>query len=442
MSFNLPADWFETKLGDVCTDPQYGYTTKATNKGSLKLLRTTDITSGRIDWSSVPYCSKDPETIEKYIIKDGDVVIARAGSVGVSYLLRKPERAVFASYLIRFRPFLNEKYFYYFLKSPFFWREISEKKLGITIPNVNATKLKAVSLPLPSKCEQEKVVEAVERLFSDLDNAINNLKKAKDQLKIYRQSVLKYAFEGKLTKKHSVWERMSLSKVCEIKPSKKEVDGLPEEMDVSFLPMPNISESGKIIKHDIQKLKGVRKGYTYFKDGDVLLAKITPCFENGKKAIAENLINGVGFGSTEFHVLRSMEKVLPKWILLTVSLESFRNKAILQMTGAVGQKRVPSRIVEEYEISVPSIEEQKEIVQEIESRFSVCDKMEETIANSLEQADALRQSILKQVFEGKLTEEWRKNNPELINGENSAKALLEKIKAEREVLGNTRKRKR
>jgi len=245
-----------------------------------------------------------------------------------------------------------------------------------------------------------------------------------------------------LTEKHSAWERMPLSKVCEIKPSKKEVDDLSEEMDISFLPMPNVSESGKIIKHDVRKIRDVRKGYTYFKNRDVLLAKITPCFENGKKAIAENLINGIGFGSTEFHVLRPLEKVLPKWIFMAVSLEDFRNKAILQMTGAVGQKRVPSRVVEEYEILVPSIKEQEEITQEIESRFSVCDKMEETIDGSLKQAEVLRQSILKQAFEGKLTEQWRKEHPELISGENSAKALLEKIKAEREVLENTRKRKR
>ena len=328
--------------------------------------------------------------------------------------------------------FFIQKYVYYF----FLFRRTKLISLGMggAQPNISQGIVKNQLFPVLSFPEQAQIVSIIDQLFSDLDNAIDNLQKAKDQLKIYRQSVLKYAFEGKLTEKHSIWERIPLSKVCEIKPSKKEVDNLSEQMDVSFLPMPNVSESGKIIKHDTRKIKEVRKGYTYFKNGDVLLAKITPCFENGKKAIAENLINGVGFGSTEFHVLRPLAKVLPKWIFMAVSLEDFRNKAILQMTGAVGQKRVPSRVVEEYEILVPSIKEQEGIIQEIESRFSVSEKMEETIENSLNQAEALRQSILKQAFEGKLTEDWRKEHPEFINGENSAKALLEKIKAEKEAM--------
>jgi len=151
-----------------------------------------------------------------------------------------------------------------------------------------------------------------------------------------------------------------------------------------------------------KKIKDVIKGYTYFKDGDVLLAKITPCFENGKRAIAKDLKNGIGFGSTEFHIIRPKEKVTSDWIFFSISRDDFKNEAKNKMTGTAGQKRFPARIVENFKIPVPKVQEQTQIVSEIESRFSVIDKLEETVDNSLLKAEQLRKSILKSAFEGKL----------------------------------------
>ncbi|QBQ56657.1 restriction endonuclease subunit S [Nitrosococcus wardiae] len=197
----IPDNWVNSTLGDVCSQPQYGYTTKASNKGNLHLLRTTDITSRKITWETVPFCSDNPDDPEKYLLEDGDIVISRAGSVGVSYLIQKPERSVFASYLIRFKPFIDRKFFKYFLDGPLYWNAISENRLGIAVPNVNASKLKRISLPVPPLNEQRRIVAKLEELFSELDKGIESLKTAREQLKVYRQAVLKHAFEGKLTAK-------------------------------------------------------------------------------------------------------------------------------------------------------------------------------------------------------------------------------------------------
>ena len=198
------------------------------------------------------------------------------------------------------------------------------------------------------------------------------------------------------------WQRFSLSKICEINPGKKELEKLSKETEVSFLPMACVSEDGKMLSQEKRKLKNVIKGFTYFRDEDVLLAKITPCFENGKRAIAKNLLNGVGFGSTEFHVLRPNGMATSRWLFYAISQDNFRNIAKSQMTGTAGQKRVPKRVLEEFEIPIPDINEQAIISEKIETQFTRLDaaiKSLKTIKNKLE---IYRQSVLKAAFEGKL----------------------------------------
>ena len=196
---NLPESWAIASVGDVCSQPQYGYTTKAANTGDLRLLRTSDITSGKICWGTVPYCSDNPTDWEKYIVKDGDILVSRAGSVGVSYLITKPLKAVFASYLIRFKSFIDRQFLAYFLQSPNYWVAIADEKLGIAVSNVNATKLKSITLPVPPVAEQHRIVAKIEELFSELDKGVESLKTARAKFNVYRQAVLKHAFEGKLT---------------------------------------------------------------------------------------------------------------------------------------------------------------------------------------------------------------------------------------------------
>ena len=252
--------------------------------------------------------------------------------------------------------------------------------------------------------EQQLIVSAIETQFSRLDEAVKVLKSVKDKLRVYRKAVLKKAFEKEGIKKEKI------ANICVPNPSKAEVKTLDENLEVSFIPMAYVSEEGKIVSMDKRPLKEVSKGFTFFKNGDVLLAKITPCFENGKKAIAEGLTNGIGFGTTEFYVFRPNEKASSKWIFYNISREDFRALAKRSMGGAVGQQRVSKTMIENFEVPVPSIEDQKKIVQEIESKFSVINKVEEVVNQSLIKAEKLRKSILKFAFEGKLvkTEEMQK----------------------------------
>src|SRR5688572_29712780 len=129
MSDELPQGWSAATLGDICSKPQYGWTCRAAKTGNVRYVRTTDISNGGIDWASVPYCEDVPEDIEKYRVRANDILVSRAGSVGVSFRVADvPHDAVFASYLIRFKPLsgIPPKYVEFFLRSEAYWRSISD----------------------------------------------------------------------------------------------------------------------------------------------------------------------------------------------------------------------------------------------------------------------------------------------------------------------------
>ena len=154
-----------------------------------------------------------------------------------------------------------------------------------------------------------------------------------------------------------------LADCVDINPRRPQLS-LSDTDQVSFVPMPCVSEEGYLQNVESVDYGTVKKGFTYFEEGDVLFAKITPCMENGKGAIAEDLINGIGMGSTEYHVLREKPEVSNKyWILAFTRLPIFREDAAKNMTGTGGQKRVGASYLSDFRIGLPPIEAQQEFEQ-------------------------------------------------------------------------------
>ena len=173
-----------------------------------------------------------------------------------------------------------------------------------------------------------------------------------------------------------------LKDICEINPSKREALAMPSDTLVSFVPMSDLGEHKMtFLPKETRSIGELGISYTYFANGDVLLAKVTPCFENGKAGIAKNLSNGIGFGSSEFYVFRPSEKVLSEFIYFCVIDSVFREKAIAQMTGTGGLQRIPKSFVEEYSIPLPPLEIQKQIVAEIEGYQKVIDGAKAVLDN-------------------------------------------------------------
>lgn len=188
-------------------------------------------------------------------------------------------------------------------------------------------------------------------------------------------------------------KRVRLDTVAEINP-RKPADLDPDQF-CTFVPMERVDDwSGRIVAPMERQVKEVEKGYTYFADGDVLFAKITPCMENGKCAVASGLRNAVGFGSTEFHVIRTREEVSPEWVYYFMRQEAVRQEAKRHMTGSAGQQRVPADFVAQVEIPLPPLPEQ----QRIAGILSRADRLRRLRRYALEMSDGYLQAVLLEMF--------------------------------------------
>ncbi len=331
--------------------------------------------------------------------------------------------------------------------------------------------------PLPPLAEQRRIVAAIEQHLTRLDAAVTALKRVQANLHRYRASVLKTACAGKLVpteaelaraegrdyehasqllarilaERRARWESQPKRRGRYKEPAAPDTSALPEPPEgwvwatveqvclvnprsftepveddwlISFVPMSAVeAETGVIDLSKIRPYGEVKKGYTKFSDGDILFAKITPCMENGKIAIANGLRNAAACGSTEFHVLRPFIGLSRQYLAFFLLRSDFRKQAQMNMSGSAGQLRVPVRFLCNAALALPPLAEQRRIVAEVERRLSVIQQAEAAVAASLKRSERLRQSILKQAFSGRLVPQDPNDEP--------AAVLLERIRVER-----------
>ena len=202
--------------------------------------------------------------------------------------------------------------------------------------------------------------------------------------------------------------RLSDPSVALLNPKKSEVRDIADATEVTFVPMSAVDDdNGTITQPETRTLAAVRKGYTYFAEDDVIFAKITPCMENGKCAIARGLRNKVGFGSTEFHVVRASEKSLPEWLHLILRSQQVRHDAENAMHGAAGQQRVPVDFLEQLEIPVPPLAEQRRLVARIETLTGRLEQARQDRQTTLAVVEMLRQALWDGIFAEIPKELWR-----------------------------------
>jgi type I restriction enzyme S subunit len=201
-------------------------------------------------------------------------------------------------------------------------------------------------------------------------------------------------------------EYIVLSDSSEVNPP-TDLHGLDGNTTVSFIPMADVSESGEWINQQARPLKDVRNGYTCFQEGDILFAKITPCMENGKGAHAVNLLNGIGFGTTEFHVLRAKSRVHSRFIYHWIMNEELRRKAEARMTGSAGQRRVPASFLGEFKVPFPPLPEQCRIAEILDTIGEAIQKTEALISK----LKAMKQCLLHDLLTRGLDKNGKLRDP-------------------------------
>lgn len=218
-------------------------------------------------------------------------------------------------------------------------------------PSINQSDVSSLKIPLPPLPVQKEIVAEIEGYQKIIDGAKMVVENYKPKIEIDPE-----------------WEMVELGSVCEVNPKKSEIKDLDDNLEISFVPMADLKENQiDFSPTQTKQLSEVYKGYTYFRENDVLLAKVTPCFENGKAGIAKGLQNGIGFGSSEYFVFRPNNKILSTWIYLNIITSTFRNGGKLNMTGTGGLQRVPSAFVKSTLIPLPEIRIQNKIVAKIEN---------------------------------------------------------------------------
>jgi len=199
------------------------------------------------------------------------------------------------------------------------------------------------------------------------------------------------------------WRREKLGNVCEINPRRPKGFDRADNKPTTFIPMDAVSAPhGMVDRPRIRPYGDIKKGYTFFSDGDVLFAKITPCMQNGKHFIAGNLLDGIGFASTEFHVLRPGDSLLAEWVHFYLRQPAILKEATYHFTGTVGQQRVPDSFLKQLSIPLPPIAEQKRIVAVLNRKMAAVEKARAAAEVQLEAVTALPAALLREAFRGAL----------------------------------------
>ena len=196
------------------------------------------------------------------------------------------------------------------------------------------------------------------------------------------------------------WRRVRLDRVCDLNPRRPAIARADDAL-TTFVPMPAVSEeTGAVVKPEVKPFGEVKKGYTYFAENDVLFAKITPCMQNGKHAIARNLLDGIGFGSTEFHVIRPGPEVLAEWVHAFLRQRSVLRNAMAHFTGSVGQQRVPEDYLAGLEIPLPPVREQQRISVQLRQKMAAVTRAKKAADERHKACERLVPAVLRAAFHG------------------------------------------
>ena len=375
----------ERKLTELC-DIQYGYAFDSAcfteDDSYLPLVRIRDVLRG---YSETYYAGEYPK---EYVLHAGDLLIGMDGEFNIARWNSRNALLNQRVCKVTAKEGTSEEYLRFALSKAL--KEIESKTAFVTVKHLSAKELNKLVLDIPMYSEQVRIAETVSKIELIISARQQQLQKLDDLIKA--RFVEMFGIPG--TDKFG-WGLSPLGKCCELNPKKAKDIRLVSGLELSFVPMPAVSENGEMDTSDTRIYDEVKTGFTYFAENDVLFAKITPCMENGKGAVAVGLTNGIGFGSTEFHVMRPILGVSnPYWLYVLSVFKVFRKDAEANMTGSAGQRRVPASFLDNYRVALPPYELQEQFADFVKQ----LDKSKVAVQKALDEAQILFDSLMQKYF--------------------------------------------
>lgn len=367
----------------------------------IPVLRTTNFTdTGVINFANVVLRDIPTKDLSKKFLRPGDIIIEKSGGsdtkpVGrVVYFDSEENKYLINNFTGLLRVVDQTKwyprYVFYALFANYSFggtRQYENKTTGLHNLKLDQY-LNSFDIPDVDFQLQHHIADTLDKV----SEGIEVCRKMLGELDLMVKAKFGEMF-GALGEDKFNWGMTTLGVCCELNP--KRPRDIPDDMDVSFVAMPSVTEKGQIDTSVIKPYLEVRKGFTYFAENDVLFAKITPCMENGKGCVAKGLTNAIGAGSTEFHVLRPIHgKSNPYWLYYLTVIPGFRENARKVMTGTGGQLRVPIAYLDNLPVSLPPIELQEQFA----TFVSKIDKSRLTIQQVLSKMEMVKLALMQEYF--------------------------------------------
>jgi type I restriction enzyme S subunit len=408
--FEIPESWEWVRLCDITELIEDCPHSTAKDEGhGYPLIRTPNVGEGYLILDGVHRVSESVynKRNARAVPETNDIIYAREAPAGNAAVIKENEIVCLGQRTVLIRPFkeyINSKLLAYFIISPHSRNSLISTAVGSTATHVNLVSIRPFIIPIPPLSEQIRIVWSIERWFTLIDELESNegdLLKAIDKAK---SKILDLAIHGKLVpqdpndepaiellkrinpkfepcdEKESLtlptsWQLCSVKDVFQINPKTNASDSL----DAAFVPMSSIEDqyNNKFV-FETKKWGVIKRGYTHFQDGDIAVAKISPCLENRKSVVLKDMPNGIGAGTTELNVFRS-EIVNPVYGLFFFKSNLFISRCVGTFNGVVGQQRVATKIIEDIDFPLPPLSEQKRIVAKIEELFGVLDSIKESL---------------------------------------------------------------
>ena len=396
MPFEIPEYWVWTSIGELF-EHNTGKALNASNRDGkmMDYITTSNLYWDRFDLSVVKQMWFTEEELWRCTAKKGDLLICEGGDIGRAAIWNYDYDIRIQNHIHRLRGYkgINHRFYYFVFLLYKLSNRIGGK--GVAIQGLSSGDLHKLEVPLPPEYEQIRLVKTIEKWFKFVDLLEQEQENLHTLVQSTKSKILDLAISGKLVPQDPN-DEPAIELLRRINPAFKPCDNshygnLPENWCLAkvkdvfvinprnkaedntiagFIPMTLIDDGySNTFSYEKRKWGSIKTGFTHFADGDVAVAKISPCLENRKSIVLRDLPNGIGAGTTELHVFRS-SVVSPEYALYFFKSEYFISRCVGTFNGVVGQQRVGKNIIEEIQIPIPPINEQTKIVSTIETIFT------------------------------------------------------------------------